>query len=78
MNYVLRKRKLRKKIILFKVDFHKAFDFVNWEYLESILTQLGYGDNWCMWIRGCLQSARLSVLVNGSPMEEFEMQKGVR
>ena len=31
-----------------------------------------------MWIRGYLQSTRLSVLVNGSPTKEFKMQKGVR
>lgn len=28
----------KKQILLFKVDFEKAFDFVNWEYLESILS----------------------------------------
>nr|KAJ0195087.1 hypothetical protein LSAT_V11C700361540 [Lactuca sativa] len=65
-------------MLLFKVDFQKAFDSVNWEYLESILSQMGYGDKWRMWIRGCLHSARLSVIINGSPTKEFEMKRGVR
>lgn len=71
-------KKSKKQVLLFKVDFEKAFDSVNWEYLDSIISQLGYGEKWRMWIRGCLHSARLSVLVNGSPTKEFEMKKGVR
>ncbi|XP_023733860.1 uncharacterized mitochondrial protein AtMg01250-like [Lactuca sativa] len=39
---------------------------------------MGYGDKWRMWIKGCLQSAGLSVLINGSPTAEFGMEKGMR
>lgn len=65
-------------MLLFKVDFEKAFDSVNWEYMESVLSQMGYGDKWRMLIRGCLYSARLSILINGSPTKEFEMKRGAR
>lgn len=30
------------------------------------------------WIHGCLQSTSVSVLVNGSPTDEFKMEKGIR
>ncbi|GKD02229.1 putative RNA-directed DNA polymerase, eukaryota, reverse transcriptase zinc-binding domain protein, partial [Tanacetum coccineum] len=33
---------------------------------------------WCKWIRACLESASISVLVNGSPTNEFLMERGVR
>ncbi|KAL4578043.1 hypothetical protein LXL04_014158 [Taraxacum kok-saghyz] len=71
-------KKTKNKLLLFKVDFDKAFDSVNWKYLDQIQEQMGYGDKWRMWIRGCLGSARASVLVNGSPTREFKMEKGVR
>ena len=71
-------KKSKKKILLFKVDFEKAFDSVNWDYLESVMCQMGYGKKWRKWIRGCLESARSSVIVNGSPTEEFSPEKGVR
>lgn len=32
-----------KKVLLFKVDFEKAFDSVNWEYLDSVMCQMGFG-----------------------------------
>ncbi|XP_071687629.1 uncharacterized protein [Rutidosis leptorrhynchoides] len=36
-------KKVNKKLLLFKVDFEKAFDSVNWEYLIFMLSSLGYG-----------------------------------
>ncbi|XP_071687322.1 uncharacterized protein [Rutidosis leptorrhynchoides] len=37
-----------------------------------------FGDTWCRWIMGCLNSARTSVLVNGSPTREFSIERGLR
>ncbi|KAI3750395.1 hypothetical protein L2E82_21030 [Cichorium intybus] len=71
-------KKVKKKILLFKVDFDKAFDSINWEYLNSVLVQMGFGNKWCRWINGCLRSSRASVLVNGAPTKEFEITRGVR
>lgn len=39
---------------------------------------MGFGTKWRLWIRGCLKSARASVIVNGSPTREFPLLKGVR
>lgn len=35
--------KKKKQILLFIVDFDKAFDSINWEYLDSLLIQIGCG-----------------------------------
>ncbi|KAJ0918078.1 putative RNA-directed DNA polymerase [Helianthus annuus] len=37
-------RKSHKQLLLFKVDFAKAFDSVNWNYLGSILLKMGFSD----------------------------------
>lgn len=71
-------KKMKKKILLFKVDFDKAFDSINWGYLDSILTQIGFGNKWHLWIWGCLQPSRTSVIINGTPSDEFGIYKGVR
>ncbi|XP_023729370.1 uncharacterized protein LOC111877058 [Lactuca sativa] len=39
---------------------------------------MGFGGKWRMWIRGCRNSAKASVLVNGNPTDEFSTSKGVR
>lgn len=36
-------KKIGKQMLLFKVDFNKAFDFVNWDNLDSIMEQMMFG-----------------------------------
>nr|KAJ0206565.1 hypothetical protein LSAT_V11C500248820 [Lactuca sativa] len=71
-------KRTRRKILLFKVDFDKAFDSLNWQYLDPILEQMGFGNKWRRWIQGCLNSSRASVLINGFPTKEVSITKGVR
>ncbi|GKA70024.1 hypothetical protein Tco_0776088 [Tanacetum coccineum] len=40
--------------------------------------QMVFGEKWCKWVEACLNSATVSVLVNGSPTNEFLMERGVR
>ncbi|GJU66381.1 RNA-directed DNA polymerase, eukaryota, reverse transcriptase zinc-binding domain protein [Tanacetum coccineum] len=71
-------RKKKKALMVFKVDFEKAFDSLSWDYLDAIMEKLGFGTKWRMWISGCLKHSRASILVNGSPTSEFELSKGLR
>ncbi|GJU81223.1 RNA-directed DNA polymerase, eukaryota, reverse transcriptase zinc-binding domain protein [Tanacetum coccineum] len=64
--------------MVFKVDFEKAYDSVRWDYLDVIMRKFGFGEKWCMWIQSCLRSSRGSVIVNGSPTEEFQFYKGLK
>lgn len=51
-----------RKMLLFKADFNKAFDYVNWVFLgsqvflESIMDQMCFGNKWIHWVRNCLES----------------------
>ncbi|KAJ0780408.1 putative RNA-directed DNA polymerase [Helianthus annuus] len=71
-------RKGKKKVFFLKVDFEKAYDNINWNFVLDILEQMGFSRRWCSWIKGVLLSARASVLVNGSPTFEFGCHKGMR
>lgn len=39
-------KKAQNKILLFKVDFNKAFDSINWGYLDNSLIQMGFREKW--------------------------------
>ncbi|XP_071738862.1 uncharacterized protein [Rutidosis leptorrhynchoides] len=68
----------RKKGLVFKVDFEKAFDCLNWDFLMEVVNSMGFGCKWRKWIYSCLSSASISILVNGSPTKEFSLERGVR
>ncbi|GKB19531.1 RNA-directed DNA polymerase, eukaryota, reverse transcriptase zinc-binding domain protein [Tanacetum coccineum] len=68
----------KKQSLVFKVDFEKAYDLVRWDYLDDILRNFGLGDKWRVWIKNFLRSSRGSVIVNGSPTEEFQIYKGLK
>nr|GFC34049.1 RNA-directed DNA polymerase, eukaryota, reverse transcriptase zinc-binding domain protein [Tanacetum cinerariifolium] len=63
--------------MIFKVEFEKAYDSVNWTYLDYVLIQFGSGEKWRNWIQACLQSARTSILINRSPTSEFLIKRGL-
>ncbi|CAL5392116.1 unnamed protein product [Camellia sinensis] len=71
-------KKAKRMGVIVKLDFEKAYDSVNWKFLFLMLSRFGFGDKWIAWIRECVTSARVSVLVNGSPIEEFCPQNGLR
>ncbi|GJV14678.1 putative RNA-directed DNA polymerase, eukaryota, reverse transcriptase zinc-binding domain protein [Tanacetum coccineum] len=71
-------KKRKKKMLLFKVDFEKAFDSVSWRYLDYMSCNLGFGLSWRSWIKACLESSRTSILINGSPTFEFNVRRGLR
>ncbi|GJV14941.1 RNA-directed DNA polymerase, eukaryota, reverse transcriptase zinc-binding domain protein [Tanacetum coccineum] len=64
-------KKRKKKMMLFKVDFEKAFDYVSWRYPDYVVNKLGFGIKWRNWIKAGLASARTSILINESPTSEF-------
>ncbi|GJZ70613.1 putative RNA-directed DNA polymerase [Tanacetum coccineum] len=71
-------KKQKKKAFLLKIDFEKAYDSINWKFIQRTLLQMGFGEKLCKWIEACQTSTSISVLVNGSPTLEFKMEIGVR
>jgi len=67
-----------KSCVFFKVDYVKAYDSVKWEFIYYMLGRLGFCDKWILCIKSCLESASVSILVNGSPTKEFFPIKGLR
>ena len=64
--------------ILCKLDIEKAYNHISWNFLFTVLQQMGFGIKWISWIKWCITTASFSVLVNGSPGGFFRSSRGLR
>jgi hypothetical protein len=60
------------------LDMEKAFDKMEWEFLLSVMKQLGFHSSWIPWIRLCISSPSFSILLNGNPFGMFSHERGIR
>lgn len=68
-NLARRMHRLKKPTLLFKLDIKKAFDFVRWDYLLSLLSRRGFPTRFRDMLTALLQSSSSRVLLNGIPGE---------
>ena len=52
---------------LWKVDFAKAYDSIDWRYLWNVLRRRGFSEEWVRWMKLCVTTSSCSVLINGRP-----------
>ncbi|GAU48001.1 hypothetical protein TSUD_404780 [Trifolium subterraneum] len=71
-------RKLKRDCFIFKVDFEKAYDSVSWSFLDYMMLRFRFDLKWRCWIRACVFTGNLAVLVNGCPTEEINIQRGLK
>jgi len=71
-------KRLKKELLLFKVDFEKAYDSVDLNYLNAVMQNMNFPTLWRKWIKECVGTLTASVLVNGCPTEEFPVERGLR
>lgn len=62
---------------ILKVDFAKAFDLVDWEFLLDLLKARGFGPKWMEWMKNILASTKANVLINGSPNGYIRYLRGL-
>jgi len=70
-------RKMKKELLLFKVDFEKAYDSVDWNYLDAVMTRMEFPTLLRKWIKACAVTTYAHVLVNFSPTPEFPLKRGL-
>ena len=60
------------------LDQEKAFDRVDWSYLQCILVHMHFGLSFCSWVSLFYSQISSSVLINGMRLDSFFVSRGVR
>jgi hypothetical protein len=70
----------RKKMdgVILKLDFEKAYDKVNWHFLQRVMRMKGFSEKWCRWIGQIVSGGSVSVKVNDELDRFFQTKKGLR
>lgn len=76
--HTMRNNRSKSGLMAIKLDMSKAFDRIEWPFLISILSQLGFNESWCGLIEQCVSTVFYSILLNGSPGEVFYPIRGLR
>ncbi|TYK29463.1 LINE-1 retrotransposable element ORF2 protein [Cucumis melo var. makuwa] len=69
-----------KKIkgFVIKLDIEKAFDKLNWRFIDFVLMKKGYPIKWRRWIKACISSVQYSIIINGRPRGKIQPSRGIR
>lgn len=64
--------------VILKLDFEKAYDKVDWNFLEEVLKRKGFSETWIHWINQAVRGGRVCIDMNGMRGEFFRSFKGLR
>ena len=70
----------RKKCsaVLFKVDFEKAYDKINWSFMLDVLKMKGFPERFVQWTKDVVSNGKVAITINDVIGPYFVTRKGLR
>ncbi|KAK2633744.1 hypothetical protein Ddye_028536 [Dipteronia dyeriana] len=78
MHTLCRKVNGKKGFMALKLDMAKAYDRVEWIFLEGMMCQLGFSERWISNIMDCVSIVNYSFIFNGSIKGNIQPSRGLR
>lgn len=79
LHEVLHHTQRQKKCgVVLKLDFEKAYEKINLDFLLEYHRNRGFGETWCGWIKKILYDGTVCIKLNNEKGPYFQSHKGVR
>ncbi|XP_057441354.1 uncharacterized protein LOC130733241 [Lotus japonicus] len=67
-----------KEHVIIKLDMNKAYDRVEWEFLERVLLKYGFHERWVKQVMALVTGVTYRYRINGSVGQRVQPQRGIR
>lgn len=64
--------------MIMKVDLYKAYDSVDWSFIQKLLLKIGFSMKNIWWVMACVTGFNFAVIINGKPTKFFKAERGLR
>lgn len=61
-----------------KLDMAKAYDWVEWDFLEAMMRQIRFNEHWIFLILTSIKTVSYFVLINGKPSRTIIPSRGLQ
>lgn len=78
LHYLKRKQQGKTGFMALKLDSSKAYDRIEWVFLESILKRMGFCDKWVALVMECVTSVKYSITHGGEIFGHVVPSRGIR
>jgi len=68
----------KEGFMVLKLDMSKAYDRLEWDFLEAIMRKMGFAERWIGLMMSCVRSVSYSILIDGHPHGHIIPTRGVR
>ncbi|KAH9656150.1 reverse transcriptase domain-containing protein [Citrus sinensis] len=77
MHFLKRKRQGKVGATALKIDMSKAYDRIEWDFLEAMLLRLGFDGKWVTLIMLCVSTVRYHVIRDGKEIGPIVPSRGL-
>lgn len=68
---------VEKKALSIKLDIGKAYNRMEWPYLESIMQKFSFNEIWIKLVMYCVKSVTFSIMINVEPKGSITPTRGL-